>query len=382
MKSLFLSLLLLFATMSYAVTPQSIIGGDIDITDGKCVTYWKTLIVSTPSNAFPSVYAQSSNTIYIAYIRSGDNLIEIIKTTDGGTSWSSTVISSAAGDSHSEVALDSPDGGKTLYVLYQSYISATSTYDIILAKSLDGGSTWTESILDTSTQYYWGSALNVPKSTNKIFILFNKFPSPSLKLIHSTDAGNTFSTPVTVYTGSSQTIKEHGIASIDGDTLYIPFLPVSNNCISGSGTMCIAKSVDGGVTFTYISLGLTTWAMNNVQCYLANNSLLYFIGDSYWLMFNKYDGTFTQTKITTDSPLQADIAGYGNSNIYISRRANVSPYVLDYIESLDGGTSFTHTTLDPNSSSSTSIFALSDKSIFITYIQPPNLKLAYTKCGI
>ncbi len=389
-----LVLLLSYTGTANAISVSKIIGGDIDITDGKCLPHPQinTENIDSLKGVGPSIYVKDCNTVYIAYYQNTTTYPVLSKTTDSGTTWTTVIISNNITKANitNHIVLVSPDSGSTLYVAYQQYIASPLTYNIILAKSVDSGDTWAESIVDTNNLYaFEGISLSTPVDTNKVLIFYKTYQSGlhPATFRSSSDGGTIWSITTTVSTQQTYIIRPHLMASIDGDTIYIPYWSRGYYCGDGStlSQICIATSVNGGVNFSYQS-SLGTIGITQVTSYLVNNNLLYFIGNGgNGTYFQKYDGSsLAQARVTLVATNRDSLSAYLN-NVNIARHAD-SGSNLELMKSTDSGTSFTHIIIDPNFYHEPSLFTIKNNYFFIVYQELPGNQLKFAhqecKCGI
>ena len=141
---------------------------------------------------YPSMRTLDANRIFIAYGTSVHG-VKLAKSTDGGLSWSKFAIDSQSGASVL--------GQKSLFLLDANtiFVSYGISSTLKFAKSNDGGSSWTTSSVDT--QFGGSDAVISASDANKIFIAYYDSVNKDLRLAKSTNGGSTWTTSTIDSTG-------------------------------------------------------------------------------------------------------------------------------------------------------------------------------------
>ena len=187
--------------------------------------------------------AVSGNDVYILWNdnSTGKFGIFLAKSTDGGTNFGAPVnISKNIGSSTSPQFAVS---GNEVFVVWQG--KTTGKYQIIFAKSTDGGATFSTPV-NISNNSGDSSFPKIAISGNNLYVTWaftvtNK--DFDILFATSSDGGTTFSTPVNL----SNTLGDTGLPQItsSGNDVYVTW----ENNASGNFDVFVAKSTDNGKTF-------------------------------------------------------------------------------------------------------------------------------------
>ena len=202
--------------------------------------------VNISSNNGDSILPQmvaSGNDVYVLW---NDNAtgrygIFLAKSIDGGTNFGAPVdISRGVGSSSSPQFAVS---GSDVYVVWQA--KTTGKYQIIFAKSTDGGATFSTPV-NISNNSGDSTFPKITVSGNNIYVTWaftvtNK--DYDILFTKSTDGGATFSTPVNI----SNTLGDTGIPqmTVSGNNVFVTW----ENNGGGNFDVFVAKSTDGGNKF-------------------------------------------------------------------------------------------------------------------------------------
>ncbi|MGH9124298.1 MAG: cell wall-binding repeat-containing protein [Acidimicrobiales bacterium] len=244
----------------------------------------------------------------------GDRQLITSASTDGGKTWSAPVFASATGEHVREDSppVVGPDGA--IYVAWRNRDDpSTAPHPIVVAKSTDGGQTWTETpvaqVIPTPTGASGSTGyprIAIDPKSNTVYVTYRNFNSSnvlSVYVSHSTDQNKTWSTPVQVnddtvnvqHIGNEISVAPNGrvdVAWLDYRSAY----PTATQLKATSeGNIFYASSSDGGNTFSAsrritdrsINLddglngrnGSFTW-WTPVMAELGNNSVLFAWSDS------------------------------------------------------------------------------------------------------
>ncbi|MEM0472470.1 MAG: hypothetical protein QXX84_06205 [Sulfolobales archaeon] len=192
--------------------------------------------------------------------------IVVYRSFDGGKTWSGpSRMVATYGDSLSDPSLAFGRDG----TLYLSYLSVGAFSEITLAISRDGGANWSfvRALNYSFAAFYDKPWIAVgPDPTNPmrdiIYITYTEFKgyyevNLSIKLIRSRDGGRTFEGPFRVsWEGRyPDTLVQWSYPVVDRNgTLYVSFFGVKTERVFGEPRVIqgiwVAKSIDGGVTFS------------------------------------------------------------------------------------------------------------------------------------
>ncbi|MFQ5583152.1 MAG: T9SS type A sorting domain-containing protein [Calditrichia bacterium] len=234
------------------------------------------------------------NNIYMAWTEFDDygsfnpndsTRILFSRSVDGGLNWSQPVRVSDVGgncvDSDSTVEGAVPAIGPNGEI----YLSWAGPLGIMFDKSLDGGATWGSDVFVADQPGGWDFAVpgiyrcnglpvttcdnstNSPYSGN-IYVLWadqrNGFDNTDVFIIKSSDGGNTWSNIVRVNDDNSARHQFFPWMTIDPATGYIYVVFYDRRNTSGIATdVYVARSTDGGETFTNFKVSETSFTPNS-----------------------------------------------------------------------------------------------------------------------
>ncbi len=186
----------------------------------------------------------SGNDVYILWNDNSTGRFGIFlsKSMDGGTTFGAPVnISKNIGSSTSPQFAVS---GNEVFVVWQG--KATGKYQIIFAKSTDGGATFSTPV-NISNNSGDSSFPKIAVSGNNLYVTWaftvtNK--DYDILFTQSTDGGATFGTPVNL----SNTVGDTGLPqmALSGNDVYVTW----ENNAPGNFDVFVARSTDNGKTFT------------------------------------------------------------------------------------------------------------------------------------
>jgi len=165
----------------------------------------------------------------------------IIKSTDGGTTWSSPVnISNSAASSEKPTIITF---GTNILVTWYDFSSGNN--EILFSKSTDGGATWSSPVnLSNDATSSEGPSITIG-GTNILITWFNNDVGNSEILFSkSTDGGTTWSSPFSISNTESQSTQPTII------TFGTDILITWTEHIVDSQEVVFSKSTDGGVTWS------------------------------------------------------------------------------------------------------------------------------------
>ncbi|HMK32253.1 MAG TPA: hypothetical protein VK431_01375, partial [Nitrosopumilaceae archaeon] len=188
-------------------------------------------------------FAVSGNDVYVVWQAQATGKYQILfaKSTDGGATFTTPVnISNNLGDSSFPKVLAS---GNQIYVVWAFSITGKD-YDILFSKSTDGGATFTTPVNLSNTVGDTGLPQMI-LSGNNIYITWENdgLGNFDIFVAKSTDSGNTFAAPVNVSNDSKSSGAPQIIAS--GNDVYVVWMDDT----PGNYDVFVAKSTDNASTF-------------------------------------------------------------------------------------------------------------------------------------
>jgi photosystem II stability/assembly factor-like uncharacterized protein len=212
-------------------------------TDGGSTWTQQRLTGNSGSSGGPSIAMDSSDNVYVVWMDEtpGNWEIYLMKSTDGGSTWTQQRLTQTSGDSLvPKVAMDSSDN------IYVVWIDETrGNWEIYLKKSTDGGSTWTQQRLTRNSGYSYHPSIAIDSSDNIYVVWDDDTPGNyEIYLKKSTDGGSIWTQQgLTRNSGDSW----HPSIAMDGsDNVYV----VWDDDTLGNGEIYLKKSTDGGSTWT------------------------------------------------------------------------------------------------------------------------------------
>jgi len=241
-------------------------------------------------SSWPSVFSNGNNTIYVGWEDNSTGNYELLftKSTDGGTTFSDPINLSSNNGTSEDGTITELNG--TVYVGLSD--NSTGNYEILLAKSADGGTTFTDPI-NLSNNTVESADPVIKSSKDNVYVVWSevddifftrskdgvKFDKPinlsntngtsftprlavsgnnNLLVVwedqtpgysdvffsKSTDSGATFSDPINISNSTYDSYSQDIGTQINGD-LYVAW----NEILPDFSDIFFAKSTDGGVTF-------------------------------------------------------------------------------------------------------------------------------------
>jgi putative cell wall-binding protein len=201
----------------------------------------------------------------------GDRQLVTAASDDGGATWGAPVIASAPGEHIREPAppVVGPDGA--VYTAWRNRDAPSSDpHPVVVAKSTDGGATWTRSMVAQMQPGPKGAnnaagfpRLAIDAKANTVYVVYQNFATAGnvdLYVQHSTDGATTWSPPVQVNDDPVAASIDHiagriavapngrlDVVWMDGRNAY----PTATSLMaSPEGDIYYAASSDGGQTFS------------------------------------------------------------------------------------------------------------------------------------
>jgi len=241
-------------------------------------------------SSWPSVFSNGNNTIYVGWEDNNTGNYELLftKSTDGGTTFSDPINLSSNNGTSEDGTITELNG--TVYVGLSD--NSTGNYEILLAKSADGGTTFTDPI-NLSNNTVESADPVIKSSKDNVYVVWSevddifftrskdgvKFDKPinlsntngtsftprlavsgnnNLSVVwedqtpgysdvffsKSTDSGATFSDPINISNSTYDSYSQDIGTQINGD-LYVAW----NEILPDFSDIFFAKSTDGGITF-------------------------------------------------------------------------------------------------------------------------------------
>jgi len=207
------------------------------------------------------------------WISSGDRTCGFGVSFDGGVSWSVGVVpgiqrsSGGTFDIGTDPSVTFDRSGNAYYtcLAFNSFPPGTgSAGTIFVSKSTNGGRTWGTPVAaidrESANGQHVGDFVDhqfvtTNPATGALYLTetdFNAFGKPMILFTRSTDGGATWSVPVPINdTGGNASFQDSFSAvGRDKNTIYVTFGAFSSVSLSNFNRIYIAKSTDGGLTFS------------------------------------------------------------------------------------------------------------------------------------
>ena len=199
----------------------------------------------------------------------GDRQLITSASTDGGKTWSAPVFASAQGEHVREDSppVVGPDGA--VYVAWRNRDDpSTAPHPIVVAKSTDGGQTWTETpvaqVIPTPTGASGSSGyprIAIDPKSNTVYVTYRNFNASnvlSVYVSHSNDQNKTWSMPVQVnddtvnlpHLGDEISVAPNGRVDVAWLDYRNAYPTASQLKATTEGNIYYASSTDGGATFS------------------------------------------------------------------------------------------------------------------------------------
>ncbi|RME20737.1 MAG: exo-alpha-sialidase, partial [Candidatus Zixiibacteriota bacterium] len=228
---------------------------------------WTTMTIDTGAGndvGYDPSIEVVGNVVYITYYDATFGDLKIAKSTDGGASWITSIIDDGAGKvvgGHTSLAVT---GGTNLYVSYTNFTDG----DLMLAKSTDGGASWSVQTVDTNLNT--GHYTSLAAVGDSVYIAYTEWTNKDLFFAKSTDAGSTWT--MNFVAGGGPDVGIENSIAVKGSTLFIstynaPFKDLN-----------IFRSDNGGVNWSvvggdgaggFIAGGYSSMAVVNGNVYVA-----------------------------------------------------------------------------------------------------------------
>jgi hypothetical protein len=228
---------------------------------------------------FSHVTASSGNNVYVAYTSeiNGQGSILFTRSTDRGASFSTPILVSTADTGFSFLDAIAANGNN----VYVVWTGVTPASDIYLAKSTDGGATFSSPISITVESESNARNPVIAVSGDNVYVVWQDFRNapttlvPDIFFSASIDGGNTFSTAVDVSNTAGKLSKVPAITA-NGNNVYVVWIDCNPD-----GTNCrtlYTKSNNVGATFT------TPVALNDPESGLSDIAVL---GNTVYVVYGR-----------------------------------------------------------------------------------------------
>ncbi|MBN2533355.1 MAG: chitobiase/beta-hexosaminidase C-terminal domain-containing protein [Spirochaetales bacterium] len=215
----------------------------VDLKFARSTDYGETWDTQTiDSNAgYTQSLAMEGNDIYISYNYALEDELRLATSSNQGDSWNLYVVDS-------DVIIDDSTStsigvnGSTIYIGYIAHNEWVDD-DLKLATSLDSGLTWSIQTIvsDGDENHSWTHIfLSVAVEGSNIYLSYRAVTDYDLKLAKSTDGGDTWSIKTVDSTGN---VGDYNSIAVDGSNIYISYYDETNTALK------FAKSADGGDTW-------------------------------------------------------------------------------------------------------------------------------------
>ena len=290
-------------------------------------------------------FAVSGNNVYVVWQAKTTGKYQIIfaKSTDGGSTFGTPAnISNNTGDSsYPKIIAD----GNDIYIAW-SFTITNKDYDILFTKSNDGGNTFGNPA-NISNNLGDSGLPQMSASGNNVYVTWenNNLGNFDVFVARSTDKGNTFASPVDVSKNASPSGAPQIIAS--GKNVIVSWM----DKISGNYDIMVAKSTDGGSTFGKpVNVSNTPKDSGYQQMTMSGNNV--YVVWTETISDKNYDVFFAKSTdggSTFDTPVNvsnnAGASGWAlvtsSNNIYVTWDDDTSGnYDIMVAKSTDGGSTF------------------------------------------
>lgn len=204
----------------------------------------KTVSDSTPGDG---------PTVYISYYDTTNTALKLAKSTNGGASWTLSTPDSTTGDTGSWSSLQ-VTGENSLAIAYYRYYSPdpyTAYYHIRVITSSNGGASWSTAYTAASTD--WAErpqfiSFATPDLTN-FFISYNAYTGEDLMYVSSSNGGSSWSSVATI-DSTGLVGRYSSIDAVDANTAFIAYGDASSNRVkvaSSGNTTTLGTYTSGSI---------------------------------------------------------------------------------------------------------------------------------------
>ena len=290
-------------------------------------------------------FAVSGNDVYVAWQAKTTGKYQIIfaKSTDGGATFSTPAnISNNSGDSSYPKIIAS---GNNIYVTW-SFTVTNKDYDVLFTKSTDGGATFSTPANISNNSGDSGLPQMVV-SGNNVYVTWenNGLGNFEVFVAKSTDNGDTFTFPVNVSNDDAPSGAPQITAS--GKNVYVSWMDKT----SGNYDVFVAKSSNAGSTFgTPINVSKTTKDSGYQQMTSSGNNI--YVVWTETISDKNYDVFFAKStdggsNFDTPVNISNNVGPSGwavvtaTNNVYVAwEDSTAGNYDMFIAKSTDGGSTF------------------------------------------
>jgi hypothetical protein len=290
-------------------------------------------------------FAVSGNDVYVVWQAKTTGKYQIIlaKSTDGGATFGApTNISDNSGDSsYPKISIS----GNNIYVIW-SFTVTNKDYDVLFTKSADGGSTFSTPV-NLSNNLGDSGLPQMTVSENNVYVTWenNGLGNFEVFVAKSNDNGNSFASPVNISKNAAPSGAPQIVGS--GNNIYVVWMDRT----PGNYDIFVAKSNDAGSTFgTPVNVSNTPKDSGYPQITASGNNI--YVVWTETISSKNYDVFFAKSAdggSTFDTPINVSNnegpSGWAlvtsSNNIYVTWEDKTSGnYDILIAKSTDGGSTF------------------------------------------
>ena len=314
------------------------------------------------------------NNVHIINTDSSRNL-RFYKSTDNGASFlsNSTLATNIMNGTEFEFSMDS---NGYLYAFWEDQTND----QLYIRRSFDSGGSWS-SATSVASGFTWIDDPSCYFSSGTMYLLFRGYKNSIIELwlTKSTDNGATFSTPVQVTSNSIQ--EDNGSIAVYGSNVYVIYFDAYS---TSPYNIYLVKSTNGGSSFgspirvnqtlgkTDFGFGIAVNSSGNIFIAHEDTNIDY-EGNLYVAKSTDGGGSFTYTLATDSTYRNQDYPKiFIDSNNYIhllwnDNRVNVSYGSVYYTRSIDGGATYqTNTNIRSSGGISNGSLYVDSNVVYIT----------------
>jgi hypothetical protein len=364
------------ATISVASDDPNENPYDIAIS-GSCASEWsglKTVDSASTVGSYGTAVGAIGDTLLATYnedLASGlDGRLKLARSTDGGASWTISNLDTASSSGRFS---SMRTAGNSVYVSY-----SVGSSGLRFARSDDAGATWPVKNSVVSSGNTWYSSLAVDGSD--VYISYYN-GSSGLTVAKSIDNGATWLSGNRIIVDSSAKTGDYSSIAVSGNKVYVSYYDFTNQDLK------FAKSTDGGASWATVSTLDSAGNVGDSSSIGLNGSEVYICyhdttNDDLKLAKSADEGDAWTLSVINDPSYVGDynsMAIYGGA-IYASYQLTDSNTRLRFAKSTDGGGAWSFTTVDTNSytGSCTSI-AVDGSKVYISEVQTNAKDLKFAK---
>jgi hypothetical protein len=348
----------------------------------KAVIAFPTLSTITDATLIYGVgtYMVDRDTAYIVWTDHSNLNVHFSKTTDGGDNYSALAKiddGSTAGTNPQQArrCVYASDAN-TAFVIYKDTVAS----DLHLAKTTDGGSNWTLSQIhaDIAAGEQHSQAIIGTSSSNLFVIWYSENDASGDQIVSftkSTDGGDTWSTPTTVfklsddelYTAIPGGVTPNALLDmtvIDDDNIWV----MVSTLWQPSGFGEWYSTNDGGATWTYRDrIGLSSGSHINLSIDAVSVTEIYSTArgasDSHAILYKSTGGNFTSKATLTGLGNRPQVYAPNTNNVFVVAEGSDGTYDFWAASSTDGGTTFGAAQIQDTAVGTTALHGISEQEM-------------------